>query len=895
MNRRLIGYRLPLKLLSDENVKENKIRVNKLSSIHQWFAGRPITSSRATAYAALIEPPSNKKDLKRVNKTLDDLSIYVNKDNWNVLESARQDILKSNDDKSPKVLDPFGGRGAIPLECIRLGCETYSNDYNPVAYIIQKCALEYPLKYGSVKRGTKPEYSNLIKDIEKWSTWIKTEAHKEIGTYFPKTKTGAPSVYLWARTITCKNPRCEATIPLINSYELNRKSNISLYPVIKGKSITFDIVGGKYGNVSSQFDAKTGTIDRGYTTCPFCQNTIKPKDTNKLLMLNPDEDQMIAVVERPPKGQRTFRKVTAQDVDVYHSCKAKLDEMRSAFIAKYDIDPVPTEHIETPHGEEYGHGKTHWHSNSMVATGQTRWEHLYNIRHKLILVALLHKIRHAYRIILSETNDAEYAKCISCYLGIILNRLVESKSSKSCVWLSDVNTTHHGLSNPVFKRIVYYAEVNPFDNAGLSMVTKTVCGGVIQSIKTYGKPAKKITCSSATKLDYPDEYFDAVFTDPPYYDFVAYANFSDFYYVWLKRSIGDLFPSVFKTNLSPKRQELVSDEDKIVGITSSNLSKEDLTTKSKKYYEDNMAIAISEIYRVLKPAGILTLVYTHSTLDGWETLIKAIRKSGFIITAAWPLSTETQSRKTAQGTASVQSSIYMVGSKWKREEVGFYTGVKKDMFANLKVKLKEFSDTLNRTDYFIAAIGFALEWFTKYEKVVEDSGKEVTICRMLNDIRQFTINHKMEELIGSNVTESGLAGLYVMYRWLYGNASAPYDEARKIFQGCGINIEDHYGGIVQKQGSTIKVLDAFERGDADSIPEDDLINVLHRALLYREVDKTAECNSMLAKHGYSKSTAFYGIAAAIVRVQDSETKETRRLKALLESTDVGVQTLDAHM
>ena len=237
----------------------------------------------------------------------------------------------------------------------------------------------------------------------------------------------------------------------------------------------------------------------------------------------------------------------------------------------------------------------------------------------------------------------------------------------------------------------------------------------------------------------------------------------------------------------------------------------------------------------------------------------------------------------------------MVGRKWKRETIGFYTDVKKDMFTNLKAKLKEFSDTLNKTDYFIAAIGFALEWFTKYEKVLEDSGKEVTICRMLEDIRQFTINYKMEELVGSNMPESGLTRLYVMYRWLYGNNSAPYDEARKIFQGCGVNIEEHYNGIIKKQRDKINLLDPFERDDVGSIPEDDLINVLHKTLLYREVDKTAECNNMLARHGYSKNTVFYDIAAAIVRVQDSETKETRRLKALLESTDVGTQTLDAHM
>ena len=161
MNRRLIGESLPLKLISEESVNEKSMSVNQISSIHQWFARRPLTSSRSTAYASLIDPSSDGKTFKRIAKTLEDLSIYANKDNLNVLELARRDILESNGGVSPKVLDPFGGGGAIPLECIRLGCETYSNDYNPVAYIIQKCTLEYPLKYGSVSLGTRPEDSKF--------------------------------------------------------------------------------------------------------------------------------------------------------------------------------------------------------------------------------------------------------------------------------------------------------------------------------------------------------------------------------------------------------------------------------------------------------------------------------------------------------------------------------------------------------------------------------------------------------------------------------------------------------------------------------------------------------------------------------------------------------------
>ena len=886
MNRRLIREFLPLQLISKESTTEKNIHHNHISSIHLWFARRPLTASRATAYAALIDP--TKVDKRQANKTLEELSYYKNGENVSLIEKARRHILRSNNMVPPKVLDPFGGGGAIPLECMRLGCETYSNDYNPVAYMIQKCTLEYPLKYGSVPLGTNVKDSKLIRDIQKWAKWIEDEAYNELKEFYPKTKNGVPSEYIWARTIPCMNPKCGAIIPVLTSYLLEKKNNISMYPVVKGKKITFRLVGGKYGDVPPDHDTG-GNSTGNYVTCQCCHNTIKPKDANRLLQQNLNE-QMIVVVERPSKGKKTFATPTTNDIKTYGTCNEKLMEVRRVFIEKHGIDPIPTEPIEMPNGQEYSINGMYWTFNRMSLIGYTKYNHLYNDRQQLALVTLLHKIREVYDKICYE--DKEYAKCIISYLCFAIDKLI-ARFSRMSLWRPTGCYTDHNLSGSTIKKVVWYSELNPFDRAGIHSKTKTVCGSVTQAIKVNSQPIKKITQLSATKLEYPNNYFDAVFTDPPYYDFVPYADFSDYFYVWLKRGLGHVFPDVFKTRLAPKRQELIANSSLTVG--NNGISKKELNLKNKQHYEDSMAEAISEMYRVMKPDGIITLVYTHSSLDGWETLIKAIKRSGFVITAAWPLSTETTSRMSAQGTASIQSSIYMVGRKWKRENVGFYTDVKNDMFANLKIKLKEFSDTLNKTDYFIAAIGFALEWFTKYEKVLEDSGKEVTICRMLEDIRQFTINYKMEELVGSNMPESGLTRLYVMYRWLYGNNSAPYDEARKIFQGCGVTIEEHYNGIIKKQRDKIKLLNPFERGDVDSIPEDDLINVLHKTLLYREVDKTAECNNMLARHGYSKNTVFYDIAAAIVRVQDSETKETRRLKALLESTDVGTQTLDAHM
>lgn len=881
MNPRLIDVSLPLKTISRESTIEKARHIGHISSLHMWFARRPLTASRATAYASLVKSPGSETDIRQVRKTLEDLSRHANADSMALIRQARKDILASNNGNPPKVLDPFGGGGAIPLECIRLGCETYSNDYNPVAYIVQKCTLQYPLEYGKVSEETDPESSKLIRDIKKWSGWVESEAKKDIGSHF----LDRDSEYLWARTIPCQNPACGAAIPVINSYILSRRDAVYMCPVVGGKNITFRVVGGTYDEIPENFDKSAGTIKRSYVTCPCCKNTIKPQDTNRLLQNNPDDEQMIIVVERPPRGKKRYRPVTSQDIQIYDACRSDLEKSRKRFIERYDIDPIPTELMGTPDGSEYRTGQPYWIFNQLIRSGPVRWDQIYNIRQKLVMTTLLHKIRESEPMILAETGDKRYTKCIVSYLGIILDKLAAAYS-KTSYWEPLGCRTVTILTGSSIRRVVWYSELNPFGKAGIQQRTKIVCRGVAQPIRTCGNPAKNITYGSATRLKYPDAHFDAVFTDPPYYDFVPYSDFSDYFYVWLKRSIGHLYPDMFKTALAVKRQELVVNANSVAGLRGTNVAKEDLNLKTKSYYEQGMAEAVSEMYRVLKPDGILTMVYTHSSLDGWETLIKAIKKSGFVITAAWPLSTETAYRMTAQGKASVQSSIYMVAQKWRRDDVGFYTDIKKAMFADLKKKLPAFADSINRNDYFIAAIGFALKWFTRYDAVIEDSGNKVTTYRMLEDIRQFTIQYKMQEILKDDVIfDSRITRLYLLYRWMYGDARVRYDVARKLLQGCGVDIRQHKG-LIQKKGGMVQVLTPSEREDVDRIPEDNLINILHKAVLLRDSDRTADYKMLLERHNHANNELLYKVAKAIVSVQENSTTETRRLAAFVKGVDL---------
>ena len=272
-NRRFIEESFPVKEVGIESAREKNIRHGHISTLHIWWARRPLASSRATNYAALIPASENVDEWNKTREFIINFSKWENSLDQSMIKKAREDILKAYGGKPPKVLDPFGGGGAIPLEALRLGCETYSNDLNPVAVLIQKCTLEYPQKYGKkIVVQEKPsglfkgkdncsekEINPLLEDVKKWGNWVLEEAKKEIGKFYPEEPDGSiPVGYIWARTIPCQNPSCvdqdgqPTKIPLMRQFWLAKKDNkkVSLFPYVEkvGQSsrLSFKIVGDGY-------------------------------------------------------------------------------------------------------------------------------------------------------------------------------------------------------------------------------------------------------------------------------------------------------------------------------------------------------------------------------------------------------------------------------------------------------------------------------------------------------------------------------------------------------------------------------------------------------------------------------------------------------------------------
>ena len=879
--RRLISSSIPVKLIGDQSVAEIKRTKKTVKNIHRWFARRPLAASRATSYAALVNLPDGDHKLKLLSDTLRHISDYTHVDIGDV-DQAIRDIRETHGGKPPKVLDPFGGGGIIPLECIRLGCEVYSNDYNPVAAVLQKCTLEYPQKYNQVTRETletNASDSQLLKDVKEWSEWLEKLVREELEPYFSNGTGPAPSEYIWARTISCQKPGCGANIPLIPSFKL--ATDVGLCPVIEDRQVSFDIVGTGYDDIPDGFDISCGSVTDGDATCLVCGSTVPAKQTARLLQEMPDVDTMLAVVERPKKGKR-FRKVKPKDIETYESCGAKLDADRERFIEVYEMDPVPNEIIGTPTGSECGIDQPYWATNRPSKAGQTRWDLLFNVRQKLVMTTILHKVREAEKQI-RKKYDAEYAECLMCYLGMMLDKIA-SMNSRNTRWSATDHTTISGLDSSTIVNRWSYSETNPLDiKTGIKKKTERVCDGIQQAIRSRGTPAK-ITCVSATELPYPNDYFDAVLTDPPYYDMKMYSDLSDYYYVWLKRSIGHLFPDWFRSKLAPKSDEIIMNESLVRNHRL--VSKASLNLKSKKFYEHMLSKALKEINRVLKDDGVCVIVYSHTQLDSWETLIESIGKSGMTITAAWPINTEMEKRPSAQGTASVQSSIYMAGHKGGREQIGYYVEVKQEL-EGILTALDDIQDCISREDYLIAAIGFGLKTITRYETIQDDSGKNISIQEILQYVREMAIQHRLSDIISDRIgSVEPIARLYVMWRYTYGDKIVPYDSARKLCQGCGVDMADHK--IIKKSKGKVRILGPTGRGDPDSIPEDSIIDIIHKSFMLWKTGRKQDSTALLQSHSMNNNPAFGAISKAIVQSSLPGTNEVNDLRAFLHGMHIRI-------
>ena len=846
---RIIDNSMPVKVISDELANENQMKSPK--TIHQWFARRPLVSSRAFACAALVDWPDDEAQAKKVQ----DMLKMISKENPGSCDEAKKYIRKAYGGRMPRVLDPFGGGGIIPLECIRLGCEVFSNDYNPVAAIVQKCTIEYPQKYN--------EGGKLVDDLRSWCRKTESKLKSEFELHFPR-KNGAISDILWVRMIPCPMSGCGAHIPLLHSFRLTVDGTYAL-PKWNGLKISFDIVSKP---APETLPRMKGTVLSKSALCINCGGTINSNMVNKLLVTNPDLDVMVAVAERH-RNKKILRKVTQEDIDAYSSCQMKVDVLCKTFADRYGIDPIADVIVSTPTGHECGVGGAYWSANRPSSKGLGRWSQFYNLRQKFVLATILNEIRR-FEDDLTERYSKEYATCIMCYFAVMLDNMAV-RNSRLTRW--EGKRAKIAIDSSSIEARDMYVETNPLDKiSGMYGRMDLICNGITEAARVQGKPAM-ISCRSATSFNYEDGFFDAIFTDPPYYDMKEYAELSDYYYVWMKRSIGHLFPDWFGSALSPKSDEIIRNDNKATRCK----SKTGLKLKTKEYFERKLSESFREITRMLADNGVCTVVYSHKGPDSWESLINSIKNSGLIITAAWPVLSESEKRKSAIGTASINSTIYMACRKGRKIKNGRYKDVK-DELQGVLGQLDDIADCISKEDYLIAAIGFGLKHITKYEIITNDSGESIPIAEILSYIRTIAIRHALSAITDTDLDP--LTNLYVLWRHFHGNHMIKYDNVLLLSEGAGVEIMKH--AMFQKDHGHVKLLGPDERGNAVDIGEDSVIDVIHKSYLLWKSGKTSECRKVLARHVH-KEKAFKAAANALIRAGTGNSTEAMGLREYIQS------------
>jgi putative DNA methylase len=900
MKKRLIEWNLPLADISEESAREKNIRHGHPSTLHIWWARRPLASSRATAFAALIDDPGEEHPEEREHL----MNLIRRTTPWDAvkngnsegIEEARR-LIQKQWGHPPRVLDPFAGGGSIPLETLRLGCETYASDYNPVAALIEKATLKWPQKFGieinlpsklvegnidlgQLRFGDKSntvKVNLLVYLVEKWAKIILEQAKTEIGRFYPEDPDGwMPIDYLWARTIPCQNPHCGAEIPLIMQFWLAKtdKRKVAYKPIIDqhDKKIHFEILQDYESIEDNKFDPGVGTVSRGDVKCLICGQVIKAEDTRRLAKSGKMEERMtIVVLYHPNQSGKKYRLATEKDHNIFLEAEEYLQKKLEKW--PFFDNPLPTEKMEP-------------NARYMLPTnyGFEEWQELFNPRQKLSLITFTEKIRNNYDAVVrncSEIIDTleikidgqELARSVQGYLGIILSRQADRTST---IARHDVTReSHQGTySRQALPMTWDYAEVSPFSGSASDWTSNL--DWVLRYIRTNSftnVPESHVRRSSAAELQIDDNYFDAVLTDPPYYDNVPYSTISDFYYVWLKRVIGDTFPSLFATPLVPKTDETIMEPTRHASAY-----------EAKIFFENNLTKSFHEIYRILRPGGIAIIVYAHKTTEGWESMLSSLIGAGLVVTASWPLHTEMKVRLRAASSAALASSIYMVCRKIKREQLGFWNELQPRIQTRVEEKLSQFwSEGIAGGDFFISAIGPGMEEYSKYERVETYAGEPVGVDQLLAFIRQVSSNFLVERLLKDAGREAidKEAQFYLTYRWTYLENKVPFDDARKIASAEGVDLEQLWekGGFVNKRGSDVEVLGPHKRGEVKKV--ENMVDAMQRACQLWEKGRKTEISQLLGQTGYGQSGAFWTLCQAVAECLLNGRKEKQLLEGLL--------------
>jgi adenine-specific DNA methylase len=734
--KRLAEVDFPIAVVSKHSAREKSIRHGHPSTLHLWWARRPLAACRAMLLGLLLPDPcdphcpedfkikareilpkvqgkvgQNDEDLRQaVLKFIGDFSNWDLSSNQTYLEVGRGLVKAAHPDETPLVVDPFAGGGSIPLEALRLGCEAFASDLNPVACLILKVMLEDIPRHG-------PELADELRRVGKE---IKEAAERELSEFYPPDPDGLkPIAYLWARTVRCESPNCGAEIPLMRSFWLCKKANRKRalrYNIIQQKGepphADFEVF-----EPNAESEVPNGTVTRAKATCLCCGAVLPPDRVRTQLaaqrggadVIFDDRGNRIGgarlltvVTLKPGEQGRHYRLPAQQDYGAVWKAKKRVEEVaKESLLNGLTLIPdelLPKERVKGNSGFR------------VLLYGMETFGDLFTARQKLALVNLSRKI--------GAVSNSETQETVS----LVIPKLAERLSSLVS-WIISTEAPRGTFARQALPIVWDFLEMVPIvDEEEFPELIETM-SRVIEKWGLSNPPVGQVQIADACEPLLSYDSAAVWFTDPPYYDAVAYADLSDFFFVWLKRTIPNhsLLHDPFDIGncLTPKQKEIIQDPGRMVsGIP-----------KDRAFFENNMAKAFAAGRYILRKDGLGCVVFAHKTTEGWEALLSGMTKGGWVITGSWPIATERPGRLQSQESAALATSIHLVCRPRPEDApVGDWGEVLRELPKRVGDWMERLqSEGIRGADLVFACIGPALEIFSRYSKVVDAEEREIPL------------------------------------------------------------------------------------------------------------------------------------------------------------------------
>jgi adenine-specific DNA methylase len=928
MSKRLIENWLPIAELGEESIRERRsmTALPPTYYLHVWWARRPLVASRAAILAYVLpedadivkfvhvlgihgDPVKTKQQIVKAKKTGENLgtnpygyprafSYLPTKEEreWLKYEASRIGL----DD--PIILDPTAGGGSIPFESMRAGLSTIANDLNPVAAFILWATIDIPFNLGI----------KVLKEFNRISKQFVEMAEPRFHGIYPKEPENAQVLgYLWARTITC--PYCDGLIPLSPNWRLAPGgTGVHLMPQTNGGPNSPDRFC-RFEIVDKAKDQSEGTVAKGRATCPFpdCGRVIDGDEVKTQAQAGNMGDQLFAVVYKKrmvtktktgreqEKWVRGYRAPRPAD-EVQDKVQQALDEKLPEWEA---LDVVPNEKFPEDGND-----------TRPIQYGMPLWRDLFSPRQLLCHGTSVEVFRELYAQEKDKPGFSEATKAAFGYLAIAIDKCIDW-NSKQCTWeltkLRMAHTFHvHG-----FPLKWSFAEMAPLiTGIGYDWVLEATAKSLAELIdlarpdvqakrarkgqqqaklpitENYTPPPITVTCNSADSLDHLDDHsVDVVVMDPPYYNNVMYAELSDFFYVWLKRTAGYIYPEYFRRPLTDKENEAVANPAKFKGEKGAGaLADED--------YRERMAAIFAECRRVLKDDGIMTLMFTHKATGAWDALTKGLMEAGFIITASWPINTEAEGSMHIKDKSAANSTIFLVCRprpvRSEDDEVLFWEDLEPRVRSAVRSRIQDFQAAgIKGVDLYLSSFGPALEEFSRHwpiqrgqPKAKPNNGKGKGVDQpfdpyatspedALDAARREVKNWRMEQLttIQRQAELDPLTEWFVLAWDAFQAPRFPYDEALRLARVVGLDMERHIiGTVAEKKTSDVILWDSETRAAKGSLGATDgsraMLDALHHAAYIARTKTLAAAREMLSKTGVDQDPAFLKSMSAVLEV-----------------------------